>query len=150
VGCKGRRGRARGPVNTGAPVYPHDAGFPFARNRVFHGAQGVQSSHVTHIDLTIPVGRNARLARRWTSELLLSTNRIFFPTRCRREFSRGVIADEGTTQRDQVHIRGEQKSRNVVKGNQPRSINGQAPRAKLAFDARPSLRWHSTRIEGFN
>jgi hypothetical protein len=78
AGCKGRRGP--GPVNTGASAYPHDAGFTFARNRVFHGAQRVhQSSHVTHIDLTIPVGRQRTAGEKVDVRTLAANEQNFFP-----------------------------------------------------------------------
>src|SRR5262249_20406910 len=44
------------------------------------------------------------------------------------------IADEGITQRDQVHIGGDEKSRKKLKRNQARSIKGYASRAKVTFD----------------
>ena len=49
-------------------------------------------------------------------------------------FRRQHIADEGIAQRDQVHIRGEEKSRKIFERNQARSVNGHATRAKLTFD----------------
>ena len=49
-------------------------------------------------------------------------------------FRRKHIADEGIAQRDQVHIRRKEKPRKVLQWNQARSVNGHAPRAKLAFD----------------
>jgi hypothetical protein len=66
---------------------------------------------------------------------LLPTNKFFSRLDAGVNFRRQHIADEGITQGDQVHIRGEQKSRKVVKGNQPRSVKDYAPRAKLTFDA---------------
>ena len=50
-------------------------------------------------------------------------------------FRRQHIADEGIPQRDQVHIRSEEKSRKILQRNEARSVNGHATRAKLAFDA---------------
>ena len=66
--------------------------------------------------------------------VLPADEKDLFPTRCRREFRRKHIADEGISQRDQVHIRSKEKSRKILKWNQARSVNGHAPRAKLAFD----------------
>src|SRR5262249_32961885 len=49
-------------------------------------------------------------------------------------FRRKHIADERIAQRDQVHVRRDEKSRKMLERNQARSIKGYASRAKFTFD----------------
>ena len=63
-------------------------------------------------------------------------------------FRRQHVADEWIAQRNQVHIRSEEKSRKVLEWNQVRSVNGHAARAKLTVRRDPPSRpWHLTRTE---
>src|SRR4029077_5405320 len=49
-------------------------------------------------------------------------------------FGRKDIADKRIAQRDQVHIRRNEKPRKMFKRSQARSIKGNTPRAKFTFD----------------
>ena len=92
--------------------------------------------HVAHIDPTIPVGWQRTAGQEVNIGVLAadeqnSLSRLDAGVNFRRKH----IADEGIAQRDQVHIRSEEKSRKISQWNQARSVNGHATRAKLAFDA---------------
>ena len=95
-----------------------------------------QSLHVAHINPAIPAGWQRTAGQEVNIRVLAADEQDSFSRLdAGVNFRRKHIADEGIAQRDQVHIDSEEKSRKILQRNQARSVNGHAPRAKLAFDA---------------